>query len=89
MDVGHTYASAEGVRLCLYVVAEVAPPETLELERDGKPITFDRVSEGSLHCGHVLGIKGNCTSYECHRAELGKCQCGRHEFGVPIRRAAG
>jgi hypothetical protein len=87
MDVGYTYASNKGVRLSLYVVGGFEPPESLVLDRGSEPVEFFRISDRSLECGKVANVTGSCTNDQCHRAVLGKCQCGRHEFGVSIRKA--
>lgn len=83
MDTHYTYASLRGGLIAhIYAPPELDAPETLELPSahpGRKPVTFIRVSDRPLVCGAVYGVKGSCTSAECHRRELGKCQCGRHQ----------
>lgn len=85
MDVGYTYGSAEGVRLCVYVPRGFTPPARVTAEHGDRFVDFVRVSDQSFDCGYARGVKGVCKSYECHRSLLGKCQCGRHPDGVRLR----
>ena len=88
MDRGHTYASNDGDRVDVYAPPELTPPDGFEMKRDGTRVRMFRVSPAAFDCGKTAGVTGQCTSHECHRAVLGECQCGRHEFGVTIRAAS-
>jgi len=84
MDTHYTYGSLRGGLIAhVYAPPGLDVPETLELTAGSKPVTFIRISDRPLVCGPVYGIKGSCTSAECHRLVLGECQCGRHQT-VPI-----
>lgn len=85
MDKGYTYGANDGSRMAIYAPPEFAPPETLELTRADRPVRFFRLSDRELEC--FKSEKG-CGSFECHRRELGKCQCGAHGIVQP-RQAAG
>jgi len=87
MDQGHTYSSKGLVQANVYAPEGFTPPPTFTLDWDGKPITFFRLSDETLTCGTVYGIKGACTNFECHRRELGECQCGRHSGSVKLAKA--
>lgn len=88
MDIGYTYGESTGVRIALYAPPAFQVPEQVVLgdRETGDAVTFYRLSDRDLTCGVVHGVKGKCMSFECHRRELGKCQCGRHPEGVQIKR---
>lgn len=85
MDTGYTYGSPTGERGSIYLPPAFTPPDEITVVReDGATETWARVSDRELDCGEVYGVKGRCSSYECHRARLGFCQCGRHRsLGAP------
>jgi hypothetical protein len=97
MDERFTYSSRDRVHLMVYVAPGYEPPDTLTLTRDGAPVEFLRLSDRSLECGRVatrinaqgeeVPVPGECTAYDCHRAVLGECQCGRHPSPVRFERA--
>ncbi len=88
MHTGYTYGDGTGATVALYAPPTLLVPEQLVLgdreTREG--VTFYRLSDRDLTCDPVAGVKGKCGSFECHRRELGKCQCGRHPEGVQIKR---
>lgn len=79
MDTNYTYCSDKGQRVTLYAPPDLGPPETLQLVANAERVTFYRLSDRPLECGTIPGVSGRCTSADCHRRVLGKCQCGRHE----------
>jgi len=88
MDQGHTYGTANGLRANIYCPPEFEVPNELTLTRDGAHVVLSLLSVASLECRDVIGVKGHCGSFDCHRAELGNCQCGRHGNdldGNPVR----
>lgn len=88
MDTAYTYGESTGAQVALYVPPAFQVPEQLVLgdRATGDAVTFYRLSDRDLACDPVHGVKGKCASFECHRRELGKCQCGRHPEGVQINR---
>lgn len=88
MDIGYTFGESTGAIIALYVPAEFLVPEQIVLgDRETRDaVTFYRLSDRYLTCDPVGGVKGKCGSFECHRRELGKCQCGRHPEGVNVMR---
>lgn len=88
MDTGHTYASNGLSQIAIYAPDGFTAPPKLTLEWDGEPVVFFLLADAALSCGQVHGVTGKCSSYECHRTELGKCVCGRHPEGVRLGRAA-
>ena len=88
MQERYTYSTQRRQALMLYVDPGFTPPDSITLENDdGLPVDFIRISDLSLECDEIrpqLDTKGKpygggpCRSYDCHRAQLGKCQCGRH-----------
>jgi hypothetical protein len=88
MDTGYTYSESSGATIALYVPPEFLVPERIVLgdKETRDAVTFYRLSDRDLTCDPVPGVKGKCGSFECHRRELGKCQCGRHPDGVEIKR---
>ncbi len=94
MQTGYTYAvkrsDGRTIQASIYADPEFEPADSLELTMNGRPVVFLRLSDRPLSCGRGPGDKPGskgCTSFECHRAELGKCACGRHPEGVPVTRA--
>lgn len=87
MDDRFTYSSSAAVRATVYVAPEFEPPASLFFEKDGKQVEFVRLSDRSLECFDTAGVDGHCRSFDCHRSELGKCQCGRHPGRVGFARA--
>jgi len=87
MDIGNTYATAQGLRVMLYAEPAWDVPEQITLTRDGVEVIFYRLLPESLRCGAVDGVRGECTNPECHRLPLRKCQCGRHNGRTPFTRA--
>lgn len=93
MDDRFTYSSGERVTLTVYVAPGYQPPDILALDKQGEDVVFYRLSDMSLECrpvqtmtnshGVLVPLAGECGSFDCHRRELGKCQCGRHE--APVR----
>lgn len=82
MDTRATYGSARlGLLIQLFFPPELDPPETITMRpaATATDVDFVRLADNSLHCYPVPGVKGECGSYECHRAKLGDCKCGRHE----------
>lgn len=88
MDVGYTFGDGTGTTVAVYAPPALLVPEQLVLgdAETRKPRTFYRLSDRSLTCDPVPGVKGKCGFFECHRRELRKCQCGRHLEGVEIKR---
>jgi hypothetical protein len=87
MDEGYTYGSPDGDRIALYVPIGYDPPLSIAITDGAGPVVFDLISERSLTCDNPIGAKGGCGSFECHRAVLGQCQCGRHPDGVRMTKA--
>ena len=87
MDHGHTFSTPYGDRVMLYAPPEFTPPERLVLSFGGEAVTFSRLDPAVLLCDDVPGIKGHCTSPDCHRSPLGVCKCGRHKGKQPYVRA--
>lgn len=97
MDTAFTYSTADRVRMTIYVAPGYEPPATILLEHDGQPVEFMRLSDMSLVCervafridaqGNEVPVPGDCNSFDCHRAVLGQCQCGRHSAPVRFRKA--
>lgn len=81
MDVGYTYGTAAGARASIYAPPEFLVPEQLVLgdAQTRQGVKFHRLSDRALWC--------ECGRFECHRAELGKCGCGKHEH-VEINRSS-
>lgn len=89
MDTGHTYVAPSGLRASLYASPSLEVPDTLTLRTQaGDVVRFDRASDRELTCEPVHGTPGQCGAHECHRKQVGKCQCGRHPEGVRIQRAS-
>lgn len=84
MDKPHTYGTRDGLRIMLYALPGIIPPAEIVVTytEGGHETVFTRLADSTLVCHSVAGVKGACESFECHRAELGKCQCGRHEGRV-------
>ena len=78
MDIGYTYGSPDFDRLSVYVPPDYEPPESFTVTRDGTPVRFVRLSDRELECGATPGVKGSCTSFDCHRMVIGECICKRH-----------
>lgn len=79
MDTGYTYGDPEGARCALYIAPDLTPPDHITVTRDdGRAVIYTRISDLELDCGETAGVGGACRSFECHRARLGYCQCGRH-----------
>jgi hypothetical protein len=87
MDERYTFSSSRGVTATVYVAAGHDAPDSLFFTTEGKRIEFVRLSDRSLECPDAAGISNHCTSHDCHRAQLGKCQCGRHPGRVGFARA--
>lgn len=86
MDIGHAYSTLSRVRAVIYAEPQFEVPPTLTLKLDGMPVEFFLLADRSLRCGAVDGVSGSCESWDCHRIDLGKCQCGRHP-SVSLSRA--
>jgi hypothetical protein len=88
MDTSYTFAESSGAQIAVYAPPAFQVPEHIVLgdRETGDAVTFYRLSDRPLTCDPVPGVKGRCGSFECHRRELGKCQCGRHPEGVEINR---
>jgi hypothetical protein len=97
VDVGYTFATATTDRIMVYAPPGYEPPDTIVMSEFGVPVTAHRLSDRSLECrdaptyvdrhGNIKPCPGHCTDENCHRRELGKCQCGRHPGRVPFERA--
>lgn len=82
MDSRETYGHAGlGMLIALYFPPELDPPQTILMRpaATSDEVEFVRLAASSLHCDPVPGITGQCGSYECHRRQLGACQCGSHK----------
>jgi hypothetical protein len=78
MDTSYTYGTPNGTRAALYAPPNIEVPDTIDMTVDGKSVTFHRLSDASMVCDAVPGVKGVCGSADCHRRVLGECQCKRH-----------
>jgi hypothetical protein len=82
MDTRVTYGhAATRTLISLYFPPELDAPETIEMRNAATAdvVEFVRLSDRSLECLDTA-VRGHCPSpYECHRRELGVCQCGRHD----------
>lgn len=88
MDIGHTYGVPGKSRtLTLYAPRAVKPPQSLLVTIDGRPEQVVLIDPRSLECRDVHGVPGHCTDHDCHRRELGQCQCKRHTHVRGIRAA--
>lgn len=76
----------EDIRVTVWAPAGVAPARTLLMTFEGLPADAVLLDPRALTCSPVAGVKGECGSAECHRRELGVCQCGRHPQGVRLAR---
>ncbi|PPH51223.1 hypothetical protein [Rathayibacter sp. AY1E1] len=90
MHTGYTYALPDDQTVSLYLPEGITPPPAIPVMRLGQVEQAVRLSDRDLSCenapGDRMGARG-CTNADCHRRELGKCQCGRHEGELPFRRA--
>lgn len=75
MDVGYTYGGPNSLRIMIYAPPELEPPEEIEMTAGQQRMQFVRLSDRSLAC---YKADGGCGSYDCHRHELGICECGAH-----------
>jgi hypothetical protein len=99
MDIGHWYASRHRHQVCIYLPEGSTAPLTFEVEHVdlGEPVPFYLLRAESLDCRETFvdDVKGRpvsagrCKTYDCHRRELGKCQCGRHDEPVRFEKATG
>ena len=92
LQTGYTYALGDDSTVSVYADPGIEVPTSFKIRRLGVVEEAHRVSDRDLECGWAAGVdaKGSkgCTSHECHRRVLGKCQCGRHKGAVPFRKAA-
>lgn len=80
MQTGHTYCSQTWQKVDIYVPENFGPPDEITLvDPEGEDMLFFRLSDRALECDDVIGVTGHCDNYECHRRELGQCDCGRHK----------
>jgi len=90
MHTGYTYALGDDQTVSLYLPPDIVPPPSIPVLRLGVVEQALRVSDRDLTCENAAGDKHGargCTNADCHRRELGKCQCGRHPGELPFRRA--
>lgn len=88
MDIGHTYGVPGKSRtLTLYAPGGVRPPQQLQVTIDGAVETVVLIDARSLECRDIRGVPGHCTDRDCHRRQLGHCQCKRHHHVQGIRAA--
>ncbi|OOB90314.1 hypothetical protein [Rathayibacter sp. VKM Ac-2630] len=91
MHTGFTYALPDDQTVSLYLPPGIVPPSYIPVQRLGQVEQALRISDRDLTCENAAGDKHGargCTDTDCHRRELGKCQCGRHPGELPFRRAA-
>lgn len=74
------------IRVTVWAPAGVTPAASLPFTFEAAPAEAVLVDPRSLTCGSAPGVNGQCDSAECHRRELGACQCGRHPQGVRLTR---
>lgn len=87
MDVGYTYGGPHWERAAIYLPPGLQPPEDIEVTdaESGRRDTYVRLSDRTLACEKVLlrmegkrAVYSGCGNYECHRTQIGTCQCGSH-----------
>ncbi len=84
MDERFTYVTPDKTRVTVWAPPGVVPDAKLPFSIGKRKILAVRLDSRSLDCERVNGVTGECGSAECHRRELGKCQCGRHPAGTRI-----
>ena len=92
-----TYSTQQRNALVIYADKGFDPPDAITATHDGRPVEFIRLSDMSLVCeradsrvnarGETVAVTGECGSFDCHRRQLGDCQCGRHVSPVRFVRA--
>lgn len=93
MDTAWMYGDPDtNDRVVIYAPPEYRVSKRLELRIGDTPVTFWLITGRELTCEPAVVIDPNsgkastvkCGNWECHRRELGVCQCGLHPDGVDI-----